>query len=281
MTLPADGIYPNLAFHDYLAWEAWGSSSLKAMRIGPPARVLWEREHRHDTDATILGTAAHCRILTPDLFDATYAVKPAGMTFASKEGKAWRDDPSRAGKVIIGADDADLIEAIEAAFVDKGPAFDALGAAAGVETSLLWTCPTTGERCKARPDWYDRDYIYDLKVSRDAGRNLAYRAYANGWMHQLAHGRTGLRAIGVPVKAGRLVVVAPKAPHYVYCVEVKESALDVLALESEGTLQRLKDCRASGVFPDTPNEWDRVDVPQYALQEAVALAGVMEVDDGE
>ena len=48
------------------------------MRVGPPARVLWERDNPHDdTDATIRGTRAPCLILTPRLFNGAYVELPA------------------------------------------------------------------------------------------------------------------------------------------------------------------------------------------------------------
>lgn len=280
MTAPADGIHPGMGFVTYLALEAWGSSSIKAMRIGPPARVMWERANPRETDATVLGTAAHAAILTPDLFRADYDVKPWNMTFASKEGKAWRDDPSRAGKIILPFDIAAQVEAIRDAVLGKPGVYESLSGAV-VEASLLWTCPTTGERCKGRPDWFDGEYVYDLKVTRHAGPSLAYQAYAQGWMHQLAHNRTGLRAVGIPVRTGRLVAVHPDAPHYVWCVECREADLDVLALETEGTLKAMRECRLAGEWPGTPDEWTRIEMPQYAIKETVSVADAMEVDDGQ
>lgn len=272
----------DIPFADYFALPRYGSSALKAFRAGPPARVLWERDNpRKDTDATILGTAAHAAILTPDLFAASYDVKPEGMTFASKEGKAWRDDPARAGKRIIDAKTAATVACIRAAFQAKRPAALSLEGAT-VEHSVLWSCPESGLALKGRPDWYDDEYVYDLKVTRDAGPQLAYRAYVAGWMHQLAHNRSGLHANGLSaIKAGRIVAIQPTAPHYVWCVEVKESTLDVLALENENTTKAMAKCEATGEWPGTPDEWTRVEMPAFALNEVVSMADALEVDDGE
>lgn len=270
MTTTLDyGIF-DIPFADYLALPAFGSSSLKAFRSGPPARVLWEREHpKEETDATKLGTAAHCAILTPDLWDATYAVKPEDMSFATKEGKAWRAEAEASGKKIIEWKPAQTVAAIRAAFQAKAPAALSLRTAT-VEASMVWRAE--GLDLKGRPDWFTPDTVYDLKVSRDAGPDLAYRAYVNGWMHQLAHNRTGLHAVGYAgVKRGRLVVIAPTAPHFVWCVEVKESTLDVLALENENTARSMAGCVAAGVWPGTPDEWTRVEMPAYALNETVAV----------
>lgn len=271
------GVNSFMSFNEYRAADGWGSSDLRAFRIGPPARVLWERENqRPETDATRRGTAAHAAILTLDLFDATYVRKPDGMTFASKEGKAWRD--AQGGKVILSADEYDLVLAIRDAVMQKAPASDALFGAVSTEASVFWTDPDSGEACKGRPDFYDEEYVYDLKVTRDAGPGLAFAAYRNGWVHQLAHYRSGLRAAGVDIKTGRIVAVQPVAPHYVWCVEVRAADLDVMGMENAATLAKMRACREAGEWPGTSDEWSRLDIPQYAIESTV---GVLDLSNAE
>lgn len=271
------GIHPRLTFPKYLALDRWGSGSLRAMRRGPPARVVWERDNpKQDTDATILGSAVHCLVLTPGLFVSKYSVKPEGMTFASKEGKAWRDDPSRVGVTILSTETFRTAEKIYDALVSKQAVFESLEDAEHKEVSLLWDCPITREPCKARPDWIEGKYIYDLKVSRHAGGDrLAVRAFVEGWMHQLSHYRTGAVVLGLPVIGGRLVVVEPTPPHFVYTLEVKIDALDLLDIENIETLKLLRECRLSGSWPGTPEEWVKCEPP------AAATAGLGDVIVGE
>lgn len=261
------GIHPDVPFADYLALDAWGSSSLKAMRRGPPARVLYERNKgNHDTPATILGTAVHCALLTPDLYAAQYAVKPEGMTFASKDGKAWRDDPERAGRIILSHDVAGTVDAIVASLLRKPEVAKSLDKATHREVSVVWTCSQTGELCKSRPDWMDPKHIFDLKVSRHAsqGDSLAQRAYFEGWMHQGAHYRTGAVEAGIGLVGSRLVVVEPVAPHFVYTLEVKPDALDLLEIENLDMLKQLRECRRSGNWPGPPDSWVKCEPPASA-----------------
>lgn len=256
----------DLTFADYHALDAWGSGALKAMRRGPPARVIWERGRGEwDTDATILGSAVHCALLTPDLYTLQYAIKPEGMTFSTKEGKAWRDDPARAGLTPLSFDTGAQVDAIVNALMDKTAVAKSLDNASARECSLLWDCSITGERCKARPDWIEGKWIYDLKVSRYAGGNMTYRAFADGWLHQSAHYRTGAVELGLPISGGRLVVVDPVAPHFVYTVEIKPDALGTLEWENIETLKALHECRVTSSFPGTPDEWKKIDMPAAAL----------------
>lgn len=273
-----------LSFADYHALDAWGSSSLKAMRRGPPARVVWERDSESkDTDATILGTAVHCALLTPDLYPLTFDVKPEGMSFATKEGKAWRDDPARAGRKLLSFDVGSQVTAIVEALVSNKRVNESLDlATARREVSLVWDCSITKERCKGRPDWINDGCIYDLKVSRHAaGGYLAMRTFSEGWMHQSAHYRTGAIELGMPVTGGRLVVVDPAPPHFVYTLEIKSEALNALEWENIETLKALRECRLSGVFPGTPDEWKKIDMPAAALAQMGDQFEAEEEETGE
>ena len=274
-----------MSFPTYLAAPAYGSHSLKAFRAGPPAMVPWLRENPSETDATRFGTACHSRILTPDLFARTYAILPAdapdrpteAMLAAAKPSpssvarQAWWKDWNEAtqGKIILSAKVAREVEAVAAAFYGKALAAESLEAAAGIEASCFWTCPESGLPSKCRPDWWTEDAVYDLKVSVHAarGNSLGFRAYVEGHMHQLAHHRTGLNENGVPVKYGRLVMIPPKPPYFVRCIEVKEAALDVLALDNEQTRKAMMECEKSGVWPSTPDDWQKVEPPPSALAE--------------
>lgn len=252
-----------LPFHEYLKLPGWGSGSLRAMRRGPPARVKWERERAHeDTDATLLGRLVHCMLLQPELVEREFVAKPEDMSFASKEGKAWR----AAQTATIVPHDAyvtalDIADAVRS----KPLARKSIDGSEYRESSILWTCPVSHELCKGRPDWIEGRYIYDLKVSRHADSGaLSVRAYTEGWMHQLAHYRTGAMAIGLNVLGGRLVVVAPKAPHVVWTLEVKADALDLLELENIATLREMRSCRLSDDWPGSPDVWSKIEPPASA-----------------
>jgi hypothetical protein len=193
------------------------------------------------------------------------------MSFATKDGKLWRDAQT---STIVSFDAYSTARAIADAVQSKRLAGDSIEGASHREVTLTWDCPTSYEACKGRPDWIEGGYIYDLKVSRHAdGSALGIRAFADGWMHQLAHYRSGAQACGLDVRGGRLVVVAPKAPHFVFTLEVKTDALDLLEHENIATLQAMRECRLAGVWEGTANEWIKVEPPasanMYLLDEMV------------
>lgn len=256
-------ISPAMSFSEYLSLPAWGASSIAAMRRGPPARVLWERTRRDEgTDATLLGRFVHCAALTPDLLASTFVCKPKGMTFASKEGKAWRDAQTAE---IVPFEAFQIGQDITQAIFKKIPARDSITGASYTEASITWECSLSGEKCKGRPDWIEGRYIYDLKVSRYAdGRAVGLSAFYAGWFHQLAHYRTGAQAVGLDVRGGRLVVVAPEPPHVVYTLEVKADALDLLEIENIATLKAMRECREANDWPGTPDDWTKIEPPPDA-----------------
>lgn len=270
-------IDPGMSFAAYLAHEAYGSSDLKAFKIGPPAMVPWRRKFRgDDTAATRVGSAAHCLILTPALFDDIYVVKPEGMTFASKEGKAWRD--AQGGKTILTFDEWLAVTAASNAFADC-EAMPAALVGARIENSVFWTCENSGLPCKGRPDWFTGEAVYDLKVSVTAEKPagmLPYIAHANGWLNQLAHNRAGLRSHGINVKVGRLVIVSPNPPARVHLLEVRENDMDFLELDNENTRRGMMACHRSGDWPGLPGSWQVMELPASAAFTESDLTGAEE-----
>lgn len=277
----------DMPFADYLGHHAYGSSDLRAFKSGPPAMVQWRRNNRDmtQTDATRIGSASHCMILTPTLFTHTYVEKPEGMEFRSKEAKAQRDEWIEAGLTILPQDEAKAVAAVTKAFFDKPAASDSLRHARHVEASIFWRCAESGLPCKGRPDWFDDDCVYDLKVSVEATKGfeqLRFRAHSNGWLNQLAHNRAGLQSLGYPVKRGRLVVIAPSPPqeHRVWLLEVREPDMDFLELDNENTRKAMAECARTGVWPGTPDGWTEIELPASAAFTDNDLEGAVEVFDG-
>ena len=273
-------------FDAYLSAPAYGSSDIRAFKKGSPALVKWRRENRSaqdDTAATIIGKAAHCRILTPDLFDASYVVKPEGMEFRSKEAKAQRDEWLAAGKSILTADDKRQVEAIAAAFNGKALVRRAIARATAIETSVYWTCAESGLPRKCRPDWFVAgEATYDLKVSVEAEKDLAtlaYKAHANGWANQAAGCKAGLAANGIEVPVGRIVVVAPNPPQdvRVWLLEIRENDMLFLEMDNANTCQQMAVCHRTGQWPGTPDDWQVIELPASAAFTEADLEGAEEI----
>jgi hypothetical protein len=267
---------PVLDFAAYLADPAWGSSAIRAMRQGPPARVIHERRHQKPaTDAMRLGTACHLAAVNLDAFHTAYAHKPDGMSFATNEGKTWRKE--QAGRIILTHDEWSMAEALPTALLEKPVVAEVYAHLDYTESSLFWDCAVSGESCKGRPDWIAGGYIYDLKITRDAASPwVAHRAFASGYMHQLAHYRDGAQLNGLKITGGRLIMVDPTPPQFIYAFEVKRDALDLLQIENIATLMQMRACREANLWPGTPDEWVLIEPPAAALNSLVTLGELEE-----
>lgn len=276
-------VSPGITFGAYLANPGYGSSDLAAFKQGPPAMVPWRRANQGHSAATILGSAAHCRILEPGTFEREFYVKEPDEAFRTKEAKAKRDEMKVAGTQILSHTDGLIVEGIVAAFHGNPTASKSMAGAVNVEASMFWTCPVSGLPRRCRPDWHDKTAVYDLKVVREAMgslERLKRAAYWNGWMHQLAGNRAGIRAAtSIDVQVGRLVCIAPKPPHgiRVWLLEVGANDLDLLELENENICREMAPHHVSGDWPGAPHEWLPCPVPASTFY----IDGAEEVDEAD
>jgi len=78
---------------DYHANPAIGSSLVRSFLKSPQLfDDIRKGTAKEETPALIYGTNFHTLMLEPDRYRAAVVVKPEGMSFATKDGKVWRDD---------------------------------------------------------------------------------------------------------------------------------------------------------------------------------------------
>lgn len=164
------------SFADYLANPALGSGQAKlayeSMQL--LADDLDGLTDRGDKPAYGFGRAFHALILEPDSFRDRHAIKPPGMKFSTREGKAWRE--THRGKEIISSTDmAHMAFMQERMPGEIATIFQREGLA---ESTLR-----IGFR-QARLDWLVGDDIYDIKTIDSIGnceRDLDRYGY---WLQQ-------------------------------------------------------------------------------------------------
>ena len=65
MSDPAPILLIDLSSDAYHASDAWDRTRSKRCGKGLPARVMWERENRRESDAMAFGTAVHMAVFQP------------------------------------------------------------------------------------------------------------------------------------------------------------------------------------------------------------------------
>jgi hypothetical protein len=274
--LKIPSIRPRLAFDKYRSVKAVSKSDLDLFLDCPAKFRAWEigALNRESSDAMSFGTMLHSLVLSNR---ADWHVKPDGMTFASKEGKEWRD--SHADKPIVSAADEAILRATARAINRHPHASRVLVGRA--EVSMFGLHAETGITLKGRADILEAghgdglSWITDLKTTRRADNKSCARAIAQygyhrqAWMYRELARQNGINAPAfyfVFVQAGDVPLINVK--------RLSEQAIELGGLEIGRALRQLKQCRESGIWPDYSGSGDigTVDLPTYCYTDTTGMA---------
>lgn len=262
------GIYHNLPFDEYAAIPAISNTALGKMN--PPARYKEWLDNPVEEVSTALriGRIAHRAILEPDKwradFENFYAVKPDGMRFSTKEGKAWRYDAEEDNREIITHAESDFLTGAVESIASHKTAREMLSCGKP-EVSLV--SDYNGIPTKARIDWLtegDGNAIIDLKTAESADPNDFDRAILNyRYFVQGAFYLDVARSLGLPVEHFCILAVEKKRPYLVSCHRITEEYIDIGRTEYVRRMGVYAECKRSGVWPGfkellysaTPPQW--------------------------
>lgn len=210
------------------------------------------------TQAMILGSALHTKVLEPHLFDQQYFTLPE-CDRRTKQGKAAYEDAMflADGKQLLKSDEFDLINILSESINSNE---DAKGLLANTqhEKTLYWTDEETGVLCKARPDFMflsdDISYVGDIKTTNNASpRNFQRDMFDYGYHIQAAMIAEGLKQIkGIVVEDFYYAVVEKSEPYLTAIYKINAEALAHGHEEFKKGLKTLKECQETGVWPGYP-----------------------------
>lgn len=165
------GFWSGLDNDTYRAQRDWVSKSDLVQIKTDPASFI----HRRDApiDDTKLeplqhGSAFHCYMTEPDEFKSRFVVAPSfdGRTTKGKADKAdFEAEIKDSGIIIIDAEFGRVLPILRGSVMAHPTARMLFEIGYEAETSGFYIEPTTGEKCKFRPDMMNRQYnwIADLK----------------------------------------------------------------------------------------------------------------------
>lgn len=255
---------------EYYADTAIGGTALRDALRSPLhfwARHLDPERELKETPAMRLGTLAHLAILEPERWESETILAPS-VDRRTKAGKeAWSAFlEEAAGKEIVSAEDAAIVESIAAAVRGHRGA-GALLKGAATEVSLEWRDDATGMRCKGRMDAVaQHDVIIDVKTCQDASPKAFERAIANfGYHIQAAHYIDGYEAAtGVRPRAYIWIAVESSAPHGVAVYAADAAMLEIGAEKRAMALEIIAECTEAGEWPGYPAEIQTISLPGWA-----------------
>ena len=212
-------------------------------------------EKKAESEAFILGRAAHHILLGEDNFSTGFIMRP----LEAPDGRAWNgnnascrewlEKEAKAGRTVLTPKQIKTIRGM-ARSLAKDELVSAGILNGGIELSAFWLDEKTGVWCKIRPDSIPNDSgdVADLKTTIKMGDEidrsifLEYRYDMQGEMI-----RWGLREIcGLKVESFSLVFVGKKKPFAVDTVTIKEEDLDAAGKDLRAALDTFAYCLKTG-----------------------------------
>jgi exodeoxyribonuclease VIII len=239
------GLHPYMNEAQYRAVDAINISSLKHMSRSP-AHYRAALEHpREATAAQLLGSMLHATVAEPQ--STHYVVRPDDLSFASKEGKAWRDAQTLP---ILGSDDANCVKAMYRALWNHYYAGSIIFGS-DKEVSAFDLHKPTGLLLKGRIDLFNLDRsenvvtIADVKTTDDASPGEFARTVRKWGYHRQAAYYMDL------VGAHRFFfLVVEKAPPYAVAVyELDDRTIEAGREANERDLATLATCIKTNSWP--------------------------------
>lgn len=289
-TLPEPGVYPDVPFADYRAWDALSKSTLEYGMVSMlHLRAATEgRLQRSDTEALAFGRALHTRLLEPARFKEAYRVIPVALTSdipgdRPTTTKEYKRRVSTFRQVHEGceflseSDGAQLEAMARAVYAHPGVAM--LRESGGCEVSITWR-HSTGLRLKGRLDKFTRfqglPTIVDIKGVRTCEPDaLSKQIHDLGWHRQGAMYVDGIRELTGELADFILICVEKTYPFGVAVRQVGERSMDLGRRQLLTVLQRWRWCQQRGVFDGFGDDIEQIDVPEWVLrreQQAEELA---------
>ncbi len=262
MNLGKQPYMDNDTYHSHKDFTS--SSGLVRLIQDTPAHHKHYIENKNEpTDAMKFGTAAHMAVLEVEKFKTTYIQKPDGMSFATKEGKAWREENQ--GKEILSFDDYNAIRGIYSAVMAHGKARELLSGGEA-EQSYFWADKGTGVKLRCRPDYMTGNVIVDFKTTESASPHK-FQHSINKYRYdiQAAHYLRGLTEINKEHYNFVFIVVEKTAPYAVALYELDNETLFRADGAITSALHTLKDCQETNNFPGYSSDIQKIGAQYFGL----------------
>lgn len=255
----------SLSHEQYLAAPGVSSSMLKIIGEKTPLHLKCAMDSPSDepTPAQRFGTLVHRSIFEPDTMEGAFHVRPEGMNFATKEGKAWKAEHGELP--ILTEGEAATILAMVAS-VHAHPVAAKLLKCAEFERSCFVE-DKAGTLRKFRPDIWPAggNVLPDLKTCVSASLDDVEKAiYEYGYFRQAAYYLDGAKLLGRDFDAFAFIFVEKMPPFAVAIYSLDPLAIDAGRMLYQRDLQIYRNCIESNVWPGYDTAIRCASVPAWA-----------------
>ena len=246
-----EGVFYGLSEEVYRSAPGINNSTLKLMRRSPRhyLNALENPEHK-DSPALLFGRLVHQAILETHRPQG-YVIRPEGMKFNTKEGKAWRDGQTLP---VIDLEDAERITSIAGAVHEHPLGKEIM--AGSTEVSVFKKDPSTGLLLKARIDCMAGSRIIDIKTTEDASAaSFAKSCQAFGYARQAAfYGMvTGCWDF-------TFLAVEKEAPYACQAFRIAKGCIQTAIQQIRLDLDRIKECITLQDWPSYDNSTKEIEI---------------------
>jgi len=245
---------------DYRAIPAVSISALKHI-CQSPSHYKWHKDHpQEQTPAMLLGTLTHLAVFQPELLPGTYAVKPDGMSFATKEGKAWRESQRCP---IISHEDSLALAGMAESVRSNRTVVEWLSSG-NPEVSLFAKHPSLDLDMKGRVDWVLRNnpILLDLKTCENAA-DFEREAAARKYHLQEAFYRMLCSLNDVTVERFVFIAVEKKPPFGARLLEFDRESVEIAHATNGENLRVLARCLKDDSWPGYRPTPEFISLPKW------------------
>ncbi len=282
---PEPGIYYDIPFEQYVAWDAVNNSRLKLLERSP---LHYKTGFKNEPTASMaLGSLCHAGVLEPLKLIERYTYMPDFSRDVENVTSGGERSFSKATKYVKQCEDQFRTAMRGKEIIDETAYKKMIGISStlsqcelmqflrkkgSAEVSIVWVDSETGLRCKARADWV-RDsqpqeplVVLDLKTTQDAS-DFERSIYKYGYHRQLAFYRRGFREVTGRAADMWICAVETTEPFGHRVAPMRES-LDQGDREVSALLKQLRDCTDGNAWHgyDHPDEWL---LPEWAKDKEV------------
>lgn len=298
---PEPGLYEDVRFREYLSWDCASRGRLVELERSPAhLRAMLNGEDGEESEAQIVGKAAHAAVLEPDIYGERYVqaercceTTGSGSRCSYNGKHVTRDGDWYCGTHVKGVpeeeivDDAtvltekqaELVKAVRDSVFESTAARRILRSDGPVELAGVAEDGPSGVLCKVRTDKIAEPFesIVDLKTARDASRRSFSKTIFRRRYHlQGALYLRVMRALGVPVKRYTIIAVEKTPPYAVATYKLTDGTIDA----GEELLDALLPLYAETVerdhWPGYPDKVQEIALPAWAWNETEDLVFELE-----
>lgn len=272
----APRINRNLPPEEYHADRgAVSSTGIRQILRSPRKFISWwlGLEKEEEKDHFRFGRAVHMAVLEPARFRDAYLVQPDFGDMRSVKNREKRDEWAKdvpMGSVVLTQTEHDTMTGMINSVMEH-PVARNLFKEGEAEVSMWYTDPSTGVRCKVRPDYISQGHVIDLKTTKNAAVGLFARDMGlYRYDIQMACYYDGvLHTTGEAPQSATIVAVEKIIPYEVAVYCMTDEDLETGRKWKDHALGLLKRSIETGRWPSSQTRAEMINMPMYIRGEAL------------